>query len=191
MICTTNSKEASQGSFTLGYIATFETVGSNVTMSFELLDDKAGVVAYAFKKSPFSETAMTNVGGKKFSFTLGGLTAGQTISYACKFAFAGGMAVTKYFDYVVGTSCGVSAVNALEQKSTHLFPNPVQDMLKLSSDINIEQVVVRNLTGQTMLISKFNSNEGSIHIGDFAPGSYFVTIKFPNGKLENHKIIKL
>lgn len=108
MVCVTNSTEASQGSFTLGYIATFETVGSNVTMTFELLDDKDGVIAYAFKKTPFSETAMTNVGGKKFSFTLGGLTAGQTISYACKFAFGGGMAVTKYFDYVVGTSCGGS-----------------------------------------------------------------------------------
>ena len=106
MLCVTTSTQASEGSFTLGYIASFETVGSNVTMTFELLDDKAGVIAYAFKKSPFSETAMTNVGGKKFSFTLGGLTAGQTISYACKFAFGGGMAVTKYFDYVVGTSCG-------------------------------------------------------------------------------------
>ncbi len=106
MVCETTSTQASEGSFTLGYIATFETVGSNVTMTFELLDDKSGVIAYAFKKSPFSETAMTNVGGKKFSFTLGGLTAGQTISYACKFAFGGGMAVTKYFDYVVGTSCG-------------------------------------------------------------------------------------
>jgi hypothetical protein len=106
MVCSETSTQASEGSFTLGYIATFETVGSNVTVTFELLDDKAGVIAYAFKKSPFSETAMTNVGGKKFSFTLGGLTANQTISYACKFAFGGGMAVTKYFDYVVGTSCG-------------------------------------------------------------------------------------
>ncbi len=98
--CVTTSTEASQGSFTVGYIATFETVGSSVTMTFELLDDKVGVVAYAFKKTPFSEAAMTNVGNKKFSYTLGGLTAGQTISYACKFAFAGGMSVTKYFDYV-------------------------------------------------------------------------------------------
>ncbi len=106
MKCETTSKDASQGSFTLGYIATFETVGSNVTMTFELLDDKEGVVAYAWKKTPFSEAQMTSIGNKKFSYTLGGLTEGETISYACKFAFSGGMAVTKYFDYEVGTSCG-------------------------------------------------------------------------------------
>lgn len=106
MRCSETSTLASQGSFTLGYIATFETVGSNVTMTFELLDDKSGVVAYAWKKTPFSEAQMTSVGNKKFSYTVGGLTDGQTISYACKFAFSGGMAVTKYFDYVVGTSCG-------------------------------------------------------------------------------------
>ncbi len=110
MRCAETSTQASQGSFSLGYIATFETVGSNVTMTFELLDDKAGVVAYAWKKTPFSEAQMTSIGDKKFSYSLGGLTAGQTISYACKFAFTGGMAVTKYFDYVVGTSCG-SVVN--------------------------------------------------------------------------------
>ncbi len=106
MKCTEKSTQASQGSFSLGYNATFETVGSNVTLTFELLDDKAGVVAYAWKKSPFSEAQMTSIGNKKFSYTVGGLTAGQTISYACKFAFSGGMAVTKYFDYEVGTSCG-------------------------------------------------------------------------------------
>jgi len=106
MRCSETSTQASQGSFSLGYIATFETVGSNVTMTFELLDDKTGVIAYAFKKTPFSETPMTLVEGKKFTYTVSGLNAGETISYACKFAYGGGMAVTKYFDYVVGTSCG-------------------------------------------------------------------------------------
>jgi endoglucanase Acf2 len=452
MICETTSTLASEGSFALGYIATFETVGSNVTMTFELLDNKDGVIAYAFKKSPFSETAMTNVGGKKFSFTLGGLTAGTTISYACKFAFGGGMAVTKYIDYVVGTNCGtivndtqaptaftatkgnvgptsaelllnatdnsgsvtytikygtttltttgtsavqksyivsgltpetaysfsveakdatgnaaannpivVAATTTKESvfapaptptilaanvisvfsdpyvnvassfnmwyattmtevvngndkvklvnntsanaafgtpditplvnlvstsmeklhvdiyptvattmslgvvtttgecklpltlipgqwnsidlslsnlkannatsdlskvkqvgfwlvngtfyldnllfykgtyesqtgisdlkaiKSVKVYPNPVQDIFRLSSDNTIEQVVVRNLAGQSMLVSKLNANEATIHIGDFAPGSYFVKIKLSNGQFENHKIIK-
>jgi hypothetical protein len=31
-----------------------------------------------------------------------------TISYACKFAYAGGLSVTKYFSYVVGHNCGVT-----------------------------------------------------------------------------------
>ncbi|HRZ96744.1 MAG TPA: glycosyl hydrolase [Paludibacter sp.] len=106
MLCSTTSTAASQGSFTTGYIATFETVGTNVTITFELLDDKAGVVAYLWKQTPFSESAMTNVGGKTFSTTISGQVAGSTIAYACKFAFSGGMSVTKYMTYEVGTNCG-------------------------------------------------------------------------------------
>lgn len=106
MICAQTSTQAQNGSFAQGYIATFETVGSNVTITFQLLDAKEGVVAYLWKATPFSETQMTQVGDKTFSATVGGLAAGETIRYACKFAFAGGMAVTKYFDYEVGTSCG-------------------------------------------------------------------------------------
>ena len=106
MSCTTTSTVATQGSFSVGYKCTYETVGTDVTVTFELLDDKAGAIAYLWKETPFAESAMTNVSGKIFSTTLSGQTAGATISYACKFAFTGGMSVTKYITYVVGTNCG-------------------------------------------------------------------------------------
>lgn len=106
MSCTTTSTEATQGSFTVGYKCTFETVGTDVIVTYELLDDKAGVIAYLWKESPFAESAMTNVGGKVFSTKIGGQTHGATLSYACKFAFTGGMSVTKYLTYVVGSNCG-------------------------------------------------------------------------------------
>lgn len=106
MSCSTTSTVASQGSFTTGYKCTYETVGTNVTVTFELLDDKPGVIAYLWKETPFAESAMTNVSGKIFSTTLSGQTVGTTISYACKFAYSGGMSVTKYITYVVGSNCG-------------------------------------------------------------------------------------
>lgn len=105
--CSETSSEASQGSFTNGYKATFETVGTNVTITFELLDEKIGIVAYLWNyTSGFTESAMTNTEGKKFSATLSGLEIGSTINVACKFAFSGGMSVTKNFNYVVGNNCG-------------------------------------------------------------------------------------
>ena len=107
MVCASTSREASQGTFTLGYNATFETVGSNVTITFEMLDERAGVVAFLWKESPFSEVQMTQIGDRKFATTISGLKAGDQISYACKFAFAGGMSVTRFIKYEVGTSCGV------------------------------------------------------------------------------------
>jgi endoglucanase Acf2 len=191
MVCETTSTEASQGSFSLGYIATFETVGSNVTITFELLDDKSGVIAYLFKKSPFSETSMQNVGGKKFSFTLSGITAGTTISYACKFAFAGGMAVTKYLDYVVGTSCGVNAIDQQEIGTISLYPNPVQDKLHVNSEQIIKQVIVRNLLGQAVKNVVLNSAESTLDLSQISAGNYFVTLKLADGRFTTRKIVKL
>jgi len=106
MSCTTTSTDATQGSFQVGYKCTYETVGTNVNITFELLDDKAGTIAYLWKETPFSESAMTNTGGKIFTATISGQTLGTTISYACKFAYSGGLSVTKYITYVVGSNCG-------------------------------------------------------------------------------------
>ena len=117
--CVITDNEASEGSFSVGYELTFETVGTNVTISIELLDtDKTGVVAYLFRKSPFQESEMNHNGGTNFSKTLGGLTVGETISYAVKFAFAGGAAVTKYADYVVGDDCSGSGTTDNESPTS-------------------------------------------------------------------------
>ena len=106
MSCTTTSTVATQGSFSVGYKCTYETVGTNVTITFELLDNPAGLIAYLWKQTPFAESQMTNVSGNIFSTTISGQTAGSTISYACKFAYSGGLSVTQYINYVVGSNCG-------------------------------------------------------------------------------------
>ena len=105
MRCSETSSQAREGSFDTGYKVTFETLGTRVKISFQLLDSKTGVVAYLFRKDPFSEKLMQGTGANTFSETISGFSVGETISYACKFAFTGGMAVTKYFDYKVGDAC--------------------------------------------------------------------------------------
>lgn len=109
--CSGTSDEASQGSFEVGYNYTFETVGTTVSVTFEMLDQKEGVVAFLWNKDPFSEKEMTHVEGKRFTTTLTGKPVGSTIEVACKFAFAGGMSVTKYLTYEVGDNCGGEADN--------------------------------------------------------------------------------
>ncbi len=104
--CSATSNEAQQGAFSIGYTSTFETVGTDVIITFTLLDtDKIGVVAYLWQQSPFMEMPMDNLSGLTFSKTLSNQTVGESISYACKFAFAGGLAVTSYINYVVGDDC--------------------------------------------------------------------------------------
>lgn len=107
--CAGTSTEASDGSFSAGYNYEFTTSGTDVTVSFELLDSKDGVVAYAWTYNPnFAEAQMTLVSGRKFSKTFTGQTLGSTFTVACKFAYAGGLAVTKSFQYTVGENCSGS-----------------------------------------------------------------------------------
>ena len=98
--------ETIQGSFSQGYRVGFETVGKNVTVTFEILDnDKVGLVAYLWRENPFQESQISQISGNIFGKTFYDLDEGTQLSYACKFAFAGGLAVTKYFQYTVGDDC--------------------------------------------------------------------------------------
>ena len=98
--------EAIQGSFSQGYRVGFETVGKNVTVTFELLDnDKNGIVAYLWRENPFQETQISQISENIFGKTFYDVEEGTVLSYACKFAFAGGLAVTKFFQYTVGDDC--------------------------------------------------------------------------------------
>lgn len=100
---------AQEGTFSVGYNALFETQSDGTLhITFELLDtDKTGVVAFLWQQTPFMEFGMTDLGDNLFSISIDGLTSGQAVTYACKFAFAGGLAVTDYITYVVGDNCEV------------------------------------------------------------------------------------
>ena len=103
--CSGESDTALQGSFEVGYTYRFETDGTNVIIEFELLDEKQDLNAYLWKESPFTETSMSNVEGQRFRAVLAGQTDGESLSYACKFAFRGGLVVTEYLYYTVGDDC--------------------------------------------------------------------------------------
>ena len=110
--CSVSGTASQQGSFSTGYTSSFKTVGNDVIATFEILDtDRVGLVAFLWRASPFTEYQMTQVSEKVFSYTIQNQTAGSTIRYACKFAFAGGLAVTEYIEYVVGTPCSGSNTN--------------------------------------------------------------------------------
>ncbi|MFN0049528.1 MAG: T9SS type A sorting domain-containing protein, partial [Cytophagales bacterium] len=162
--------------FSIGYKYSFETLGTDVKINFELLDtDKVGVVAYLWKQSPFSETQMSNVSGNIFTKTITGQTNGTTINYACKFAFAGGLSVTKYISYVVGSSCslGVETVSELNQIC---YPNPVNDVLQLQLQDNQNQIILTDIQGRTIIEEEVKSIH-KIDMSAFKSGLYFLKIK--------------
>jgi endoglucanase Acf2 len=189
MVCSYTSKEASQGSFSVGYKCSFETVGTNVIVTFEMLDNKTGLVAYLWKETPFSESQMTNVSGKIFSSTLSGLTTGSTISYACKFAFTGNMAVTKYFSYKVGENCKPTGVENFSSTPPLFYPNPVKNILRLQNHAEINHVIIMDMLGKRV----FDQNVPStfdVDMSVFHTGIFLIRIENKLGVF-NGRVIKI
>jgi endoglucanase Acf2 len=185
--CTFNSSEASQGQFSVGYNFTFETIGNSVKFTAELLDtDKTGAPAYLFRETPFSETSMDDLGNNMFSKTLGGFSQGQNISYGVKFSFTGGVGVTKYFQYEVGSSCVLSVRDVFDVAQVFLYPNPIQDKFHIKADGDIF-VEVYDISGNKLKANKNKEQD----ISAFGSGIYFVRVsQLETAQSQLFKIVK-
>jgi len=189
--CTYTSKEASQGSFTIGYICHFENIGTTVNITFEFLDNKTADPAYLWNQSPFSEKMMVKVGMNKFSTTLTGQEPGTTLTVACKFAYTGGMSVTKYFSYVVGDDCDAhTGGSEMKVKSTlNFYPNPTHDILYLNINADNNKLLVMDLTGRILFNESIPSTY-ALNVSGLESGVYFIEIEnalgFQKGQFIKH-----
>mgnify|MGYP003290596229 CR=1 FL=1 len=106
---TGTSKDNMEGQgnpFTNGYNYSFDADKGEVTISFTSLENYEGLVAYLWNyTSGFAEKQMA-VEGQTATITLHNQTSGATLDFACKFAYAGGMSVTKRFQYTVPAYTG-------------------------------------------------------------------------------------
>ncbi|TRX42123.1 family 16 glycosylhydrolase [Flavobacterium restrictum] len=187
--CTGTATSAQQGIFSTGYNYAFETLGTNVKITFELLDqDKGSVVAYLWKQTPFAESQMTLVSGTTFTKTITGQTTGATINYAVKFAYTGGgIVVTKYISYVVGSSCSLGVENLSELKQ-FCYPNPVQNKVYLELLDDQNQIILTDILGRKILEDEVKSVH-NIDMSAFKSGIYFLKVTNAHG-VQNFKIIK-
>ena len=97
-----------------------------------------------------------------------------------------------YFDNIYfydGTASSTSITN--EGGSIKLFPNPIIDELVINSDVEMNQVVVRNIMGQIVKNDRATGFEKSIDMNMLSAGNYFVTTKLSNGSVSTKKIVKL
>ena len=174
--CTGTSSAAQEGSFSTGYNYAFETIGTNsVKVTFELLDtDKIGLVAFLRKQTPFSEVQMTNVSGRTFSYTLTGQTPGSTISYAVKFAYANGLSVTQYFQYVVGGNNCNLGLNEITSRNEIKFKNPAHLNLEFEQNLNINNLKIYSLLGQKMM--DIDECPSIVDISNLSKGVYLMII---------------
>ena len=171
--CSGTDNTAQQENFEIGYTYNFETTGTDVKITFELLDtNPVGVVAYLWKQNPFGEQQMANVSGNIFTKTITNQTIGATINYAVKFAFAGGLAVTKYFPYVVGSDCALGIQNPTDVNQ-FTFQNPTNDVVQIHSTKTIDSIEIYNMLGALVATAK---NTNVIAIKNLSKGTYLLTV---------------
>jgi hypothetical protein len=130
---------------------------------------------------------MSNVSGTIFTKTITGQTVGSTINYAVKFAYAGGLSVTKYFSYVVGSNCtlGTQAPSEFIQM---YYPNPVENKLNLRLSDDTNYIVLTNILGQKLVEDTVKSSH-AIDMSTFKSGIYFLKVENSAG-IQNLKILK-
>jgi beta-glucanase (GH16 family) len=186
--CGGTDTQAQQGSFSLGYKYNFETIGTDVKITFELLDtNRVGVEAILWRQSNFAEFGMTRVSGNIFTKTISGQTPGSTINYACKFAYAGGLSVTKYIPYVVGSSCSLG-LETLSELNQSYYPNPVENKLYLQLLDDQNHIILTDILGRELLQEVVKSSH-NLDMSAFKSGIYFLKVKNSHG-VQNMKIIK-
>ncbi|HRZ98001.1 MAG TPA: T9SS type A sorting domain-containing protein [Paludibacter sp.] len=99
---------------------------------------------------------------------------------------------TNYYDNISFNSSLNTAVNNVTTNNiVNCYPNPVINQLTVNAKTEINEVIVRNLVGQTVKTTLVNGLEKSIDLSDFTAGNYLVTVKLANGEIATKKFVKL
>ena len=96
-----------------------------------------------------------------------------------------------YWDNISFNSTATNKVNEQLIGSIKVYPSPFTDKIKISSEKEIRQVIVRNLIGQSISDEIVSTHEAAINTSRLMPGNYYLTIKLVNGEILTKKVIKL
>jgi len=85
---------------------------------------------------------------------------------------------------------GDVGINATEQASLIIFPNPVADCLSIHSKGTMNTLTVYDLSGRVHYSYPLNSTNTSIDMNSYPSGIYLLSIEFNSGAKERMKIMK-
>lgn len=94
----------------------------------------------------------------------------------------------EFEDYTLVVTDGLSVANPTINKLTY-YPNPVQDILNISNNSEIENVQVYNMLGQVVLNKSINATSSQLDLSNLSSGTYMVKMSI-NNAIETIKIIK-
>jgi len=83
----------------------------------------------------------------------------------------------------------ILGVSSFGQSQTTIYPNPVQDILNISSETTIESATVYSMTGVSLFTTTIGDTSGEIDLSALSSGVYFVQTE-SNDKTETFRVIK-
>lgn len=89
----------------------------------------------------------------------------------------------------IDASCETMGASDMSAFDFSYYPNPVKDILNISSQKPVESISVHNMAGQ-QLLHKINVNSGQIDLTSLPFGVYVFRVVLGGGQIETFKIIK-
>jgi len=71
-----------------------------------------------------------------------------------------------------------------------MFPNPVQNMLYVESDVAVRTIQITSLPGLTVLVENPGQLQNGINLSALQPGVYMVKILLENGQTYTQKVLR-
>ncbi len=89
-------------------------------------------------------------------------------------------------------NCATMSVTDESNKSTlRYYPNPIKDILKISSEKNIRSLAIYSLDGKIVMNNlSFNNKSGDINLSTLKTGNYIVSVIFSDESAQSFKVIK-
>lgn len=103
----------------------------------------------------------------------------------------GNVPVDIYLDNIYFYKNASAGVNNQKANNLSIYPNPVVNKLTVTAPLEISELTVRNVLGQSIKSVVVNGVSQTIDIDDLATGNYFVVAKMKNGQLSTQKFSKL
>jgi hypothetical protein len=117
-----------------------------------------------------------------------GLTTKSNIAQLI-FASSPAGASIAYIDNVMFSKASAVGVESTRSENVNIYPNPINEILNISSDKNIQKVVIYNSIGQIVLTTQESANVAKINIAELTNGLYTVKTVI-NGVDTFSKIVK-
>jgi hypothetical protein len=172
--CVGFSSESLEGSFSVGINYSFVTSGTDVTITFEILDtDKTGLNPQIFIE-PSTFINMDQSNAPTYTATLTDQTLASDISFSFRAAYAGGLVRSKVFTYTVGEDCSTLGTNDFDLGSFSANPNPTSGSLNISAQSTIKSVAIYNLLGKQVMNLDINKTSESIDVSNLSSGIYLI-----------------